>query len=66
MTELEMSTTLGILFDPDCNKVLPDPEVCESIRKVSLAFAEVTMQKQLFGPVNEDVWLEFIPWHSLN
>lgn len=66
MNELEMSAALGILLDPDKNKLDVTPELACDIERVSRAFQEITEQKEIYGPLNEDLWLEFIPWHSLN
>jgi hypothetical protein len=66
MTELEMCDTLGILFDPDKNRLTVTDDIRNSIDQVSQAFHEMNTQKALYGVLNEDIWLEFIPWHSLN
>jgi hypothetical protein len=66
MNELEMCKTLGILFDPEMNKVSLTQDLIDDIIQVCNAFSEITHQKERYGSVNQDLWLEFIPWHSLN
>lgn len=66
MTELEMCDTLGILIEPGRNRVKVTRELRQNIGLISQAFSEMTTQKELYGTVNQDIWLEFVPWHSLN
>jgi hypothetical protein len=66
MREMEMCAALGIVLDPDRNKLSVTPELACEIAIVSFAFLEINTQREVFGQVNEDLWLEFIPWHSLN
>jgi hypothetical protein len=66
MTELELCNTLGILVEPDKNRVALTEEVRQSIEQVSSAIRESGCQRRIFGVLNQDLWLEFIPWHSLN
>lgn len=61
-----MCNTLGIMLDPDQNRLSVTEDIRKSIRLVSTVFSEMHQQKQQYGTVNEDLWLEFIPWHSLN
>jgi hypothetical protein len=66
MTELEMSETLGIILDPENNRLSISKQLRWDIQKVYRAFSEANTQRESFGTLNEDLWLEFIPWHSLN
>jgi len=66
MTELEMCDALGILLDPDKNAVTIDSIILENIAKVSRALAELSDQKAILGTLNQEMWLAFVPWHSLN
>ncbi len=66
MHELEIFESLGILLDPEENRLPVDNELRQSIERLSEAFFEMTTQRLLYGTLNPDLWLEFIPWHSLN
>lgn len=66
MTELEMSRTLGILADPEHNRIHLEPDMASDLMMVTLAFHEMRTQRRYIGTLNQDLWLEFLPWHSLN
>jgi hypothetical protein len=66
MTELELFDNLGILLDPEQNRVSVTPAIRENINMLSSVFSEMNTQKRRFGTLNPDIWLELIPWHSLN
>ncbi len=66
MNEVEMSRTLGILVDPDKNRVKASRRCSADIIQVCRALREINHQKERFGTLNQDLWLEFVPWHSLN
>ncbi len=66
MTELEMSVTLGLLIEPEKNFVHIDKDLKEDINHIANAFTEISRQKCTLGAFHTDIWLEFVPWHSLN
>jgi len=66
MTELEMTVTLGILPDPDKNFVHVDEALKAEITYLSTIFAIARGQKEMIGTANPDMWIELLPWHSLN
>jgi hypothetical protein len=66
MTELEMAMTLGILPEPVRNRVEVDAFLQAEITYLSHVFAIAHRQKQAFGTVNQDMWCELLPWHSMN
>lgn len=66
MTEVEMSRTLGILADPEKNRLPIGEDLRDDIQMLCMTFQEMMDQKEDYGSVNTDLWLEFIPWHSLN
>lgn len=66
MTELELCDHLGLLLEPTKNRVVMNEDLENDIAYVNLVFAEATLQKSDLGPVQQDLWLELIPWHSLN
>jgi hypothetical protein len=66
MTEVDICNTLGMLQDPACNRLPLTPELINDIRQVAGALREAWQQKNRYGALYEDLWLEFIPWHSLN
>lgn len=61
-----MCDTLGLLLEPSENKVPVTEGFLNDIQSITMAFSELNAQKTLLGSVNHDIWLEFIPWHSLN
>ncbi len=66
MNELEMNVTLGILPDPDKNFVHMDEGLKAEITYLSKIFAIAKGQKNIIGSANPDMWIELVPWHSLN
>lgn len=66
MTELEMSLTLGIMSEPEKNRVHVDPVIQAEIMYLKHIFMISTVQRHEIGRVNQDVWAELVPWHSLN
>jgi hypothetical protein len=66
MTELELSLTLGLIADPDQNRVSFNPWVITEIAELKAVFERVEKQKLEYGAVNPDIWCEFLPWLSLN
>jgi hypothetical protein len=66
MTNLEWCETLGLIADPDENRLGIDEDLILQINDLSAVFSKMIEQKAIYGAVNPDVWLEFVPWHSLN
>lgn len=70
MTEVELSTKLGIVFEPERNFVAKESaeKLLEEIVTLQVTFAVAAEQRHSIGtgPVNRDLWLEFLPWHSMN
>ena len=66
MTELEMSLTLGMMSEPERNRVNVDPVLHAEILYLKHIFAITRNQKSEIGRANPDVWAELLPWHSLN
>lgn len=66
MNQLEMDVTLGLLSDPEKNYVHLDPELTSEILNLSQIFAIAKNQKEDIGSANLEMWIELIPWHSLN
>ena len=66
MTELEMSVTLGILAEPEKNRVAVDPLLASEILYLKHIFTMNQRQKVEMGSLNADIWAQLLPWHSLN
>lgn len=66
MTELEMSMTLGLMSEPELNRVKVDPVIEAEIMYLKHIFAISRLQRAEVGRVNPDVWAELLPWHSMN
>lgn len=66
MTELEMSLTLGILVEPEKNRVEVDPLLASQIMYLKHVFVLNESQKNEIGSINPDTWAQLLPWHSLN
>ena len=66
MTELEMSLTLGILVEPDRNRVEVDPLLASQIMCLKHVFVMNESQKTEIGNIHGDTWAQLLPWHSLN
>jgi hypothetical protein len=66
MTELEISLTLGLVVEPEMNRVHMDPVLHAEIHYLRHIFAINKMQREEVGRVNTDVWAELLPWHSVN
>ena len=61
MTELEMCETLGIIVDPQKNKLPVTEEIKDNIDLLRHAFCLQGQQREQFGVLNPDLWLELIP-----
>ncbi len=66
MKELELCSNLGLVLDPEENRLEIGKELRQSIKHLSRVFSEMNNQKTIYGTLNKDLWLELIPWHSLN
>ena len=66
MTKLELSKKLGILLDPESNRVDCDADVEAAIKDLVHSFAVQSLQSKLMGRVQKNLWLELLPWHSYN
>jgi hypothetical protein len=66
MTELEMSLTLGLVMEPEYNRVHVDPLIQTEIMYLKHIFSIARMQSTEIGRANPDVWAELLPWNSVN
>ena len=66
MTETEMANLLGLLTEPVKNRVSHDHGLDLEISYLQLIFNQIAQQRQLIGTVQQDLWCEFLPCHSLN
>ena len=66
MTELEMAMTLGLVTEPEKNFVKVDPVIIAEIQHMKHIFVIAQDQHKEIGRLNPDVWMELLPWHSLN
>jgi len=66
MTELEMSITLGLMAEPENNKVQVDPLLQAEIMYLKHIFAIAKCQNLEVGRANPDSWAALLPWHSVN
>jgi hypothetical protein len=66
MTEQELSVTLGIWHEPECNRLRPYQSMSGDLRQAMAAMQQARLQHQHNGWVPLALWLEFLPWHSLN
>ncbi len=67
MNELEMSISLGIVSDPDSNKLdLKQREAVEDVRRIIRIFNMVGEQKKKVGNLMVERWADLIPCYSFN
>ena len=66
MTEQEMCLVLGILNEPEKNRVRMDEHLRLDLALLGDVFAIARDQREHLGSVNCDVWIDFLPWHSMN
>lgn len=66
MTELEMSLTLGLMSEPEQNRVTVDSVIQAEIMYLKHIFCIAKVQREEVGRANPDLWAELLPWHSLN
>lgn len=67
MNELEMSVALGIVSDPDFNKLnISQREVVEDVRRIIRIINMVNEQKKKIGSLMVERWTDLIPCYSFN
>ncbi|MEZ4573642.1 MAG: hypothetical protein R2857_01710 [Vampirovibrionales bacterium] len=66
MTQVELCKKLGILLDPDNNRVELTSDVQNDIRQLVTSFTTQSEQQSLMGRAQKNLWLELLPWHSYN
>ncbi|MFM7389342.1 MAG: hypothetical protein ACKO34_01810 [Vampirovibrionales bacterium] len=66
LTAVQVSATLGLIEDPLKNKVIFTATQKEHFFELIAVFKEAQRQSKLLKPTTEDIWVEFLPWHSLN
>ncbi len=66
MTELELSLTLGLMVEPEQNKVKVDPLIQAEIMYLKHVFSITKLQTEEVGRANPDFWADLLPWHSVN
>ena len=66
MTELELSVTLGIVPEPEKNRLHVDALLRAEILYLQHIFAITRYQKDSANAPWKDAWMELVPWHSLN
>ena len=67
MNELEMASALGIISEPEFNKLsLHQREAIEDVRRIIRIFNMVNEQKSKIGNLMVERWTDLIPCYSLN
>jgi hypothetical protein len=66
MTEQELCLALGLLEEPCHNRIALTEKTISHLLQVSQALTVSHQQKEMFGSVGSELWLDFLPWHSLN
>lgn len=67
MTELEISTTLGLISDPCCNKFnSKHRKATENMHRVIKVFNTTKEQKKETRDLTFENWTNLIPWYSFN
>jgi hypothetical protein len=66
MTEIELSLTLGLMLEPEQNKVKIEPLIHAEIMYLKHVFVINRLQRQEVGRANPDFWADLLPWHSTN
>lgn len=66
MTEIELSLTLGLMLEPEQNKVHIEPLIHAEIMYLKQVFVINRLQRQEVGRANPDFWADLLPWHSTN
>ncbi len=66
MTETELSLTLGLVVEPEQNKVYIDPLLQAEIMYLKQVFCINKVQTVEVGRANPDFWADLLPWHSIN
>lgn len=66
MTEVELVMHLGILPEPEQNRVCLNPYMNHELGQLTLTFKTNTQQKSTLGKLPYSLWSALLPWHSLN
>jgi hypothetical protein len=66
MTEQELCLTLGLLEEPSINRLPITEDLAYDIRTLKMVFDMAQSQRQPIGLTQMELWLDFLPWHSLN
>jgi hypothetical protein len=66
MTELEMSLTLGMMVEPEKNRVPVDAMIQAEMNYLRHIFVINKLQQIELGRFNTELWAELLPWHSMN
>ena len=66
MTEVELSLVLGILQEPPKNRLPMTPELKADIQHLTTIFSLQKQQKRSLPIPSQQLWLDFLPWHSVN
>lgn len=66
MTEMELCLTLGMIQEPERNRFESTPvakaQMCLAVEALMIQ----KIQKAQLGSLNDELWLEMLPWHSIN
>lgn len=66
MTEVELVMHLGILPEPEQNRVCLNPYLEAELSRLTETFETSTEQKSAIGTLPYSLWSALLPWHSLN
>lgn len=66
MRETDIAEQLGLMLEPERNKLPLSTDMKEDMFIIHYAIQEMSTQKMVMGIFHQDVWLDFLPWHSLN
>ena len=61
-----MCLVLGLLNEPEHNRVQMDEALKEDILSLTTIFEMAGCQRESFGSANSELWIDFLPWHSFN
>jgi hypothetical protein len=58
---------LGIVIEPDANALPLDQDLNQEIRELVNSLLKISQERAVNPMVNpSSLWMEFIPWNSLN
>ena len=66
MTELELSLSLGLVIEPERNRIPADELVKSEILYLQHIFSIREHQSREIGSLASESWIELLPWHSAN